>query len=283
MSRVARLTDLLQGSRPVIMGILNVTPDSFSDGGLYYDPTEAMLRAERLVAEGADIIDIGGESTRPSAEPVMAEEQMRRILPIIRAVRQRFPGCFLSVDTTHAIVAEAALTAGADMVNDVSAGLNDSEMLKIVAKRRVPVVLMHMKGTPKTMQENPSYMDVVQEVRKFLKNRIRKALAAGILREKIIIDPGIGFGKRKEDNLKLLAELERFVDLGYSVLLGTSRKRFMGAVCGETRPTELLGATIATTALGVAKGVKIFRVHDVLANRQAAEVAAAIMAIAKGV
>jgi dihydropteroate synthase len=265
------------------MGILNLTPDSFSDGGLYSDSEEAIQRAQMMIEEGADIIDIGGESTRPGSEPVGRAEQMSRVLPIIEKLHYRLPQhCLISIDTTKAKVAEAALKAGAAMVNDISAGRDDPEMFEIVARANVPIVLMHMQGTPKTMQDNPSYTDVVSEVVSFLQAQAAKARRAGIHQENIIIDPGIGFGKRKQDNLQLMAELDRFVRTGYPVLLGTSRKRFMGKICGETRPTELLGATIATTAFGVSKGVKIFRVHDVRPNRQAADLITAVISIADG-
>jgi dihydropteroate synthase len=277
-----RISEKLQGASPLIMGILNVTPDSFSDGGRFCNLDQAVLQAQRMAEEGADIIDIGGESTRPGAEPVKAEEQLERVIPAIRALRRCLPAdCLISVDTTRSMVAEAALGAGADLINDVSAGQDDPGMFETIAKYGVPVVLMHMQGTPRTMQDNPHYVNVVGEVATFLEFRAAKAQDAGVLRENIILDPGIGFGKRKNDNLRLIAELERFVGTGYSVLLGTSRKRFMGAICGEARPTELLGATVATTAFGVTKGVKIFRVHDVRANRQAADVVAAILSAAK--
>jgi dihydropteroate synthase len=275
--------EALRGKRPLIMGILNVTPDSFSDGGMFYDSAKAVQRAQLMVEEGADIIDVGGESTRPGSDPVEVEEQLARVLPVIETLDcQLSPRCMISVDTTRAEVAEAALKAGADLINDISAGTDDPRMFETVAKWGVPMVLMHMKGTPKTMQDSPSYVDVVGEVILFLEGQAAKARQAGIAQENVIIDPGIGFGKRREDNLRLMASLERFVETGYPVLLGTSRKRFMGAICGETRPTELLGATIATTALGVAKGVKVFRVHDVRANRQAADVIAAIIAAGEG-
>jgi dihydropteroate synthase len=275
--------EALRGKRPLIMGILNVTPDSFSDGGMFYDSAKAVQRAQLMVEEGADIIDVGGESTRPGSDPVEVEEQLARVLPVIETLDcQLSPRRMISVDTTRAEVAEAALKAGADLINDISAGTDDPRMFETVAKWGVPMVLMHMKGTPKTMQDSPSYVDVVGEVILFLEGQAAKARQAGIAQENVIIDPGIGFGKRREDNLRLMASLERFVETGYPVLLGTSRKRFMGAICGETRPTELLGATIATTALGVAKGVKVFRVHDVRANRQAADVIAAIIAAGEG-
>ena len=262
---------------PLIMGVLNVTPDSFSDGGLFLDPEVATQEALRMVAAGADLIDVGGESTRPGADPVDGPEQIRRVVPAIRRLRAALPNDFpISVDTTRAEVADAALAVGADLVNDVSAGRDDPGMFACVAEHAVPIVLMHMQGTPKTMQDRPHYGDVVQEVIDFLVGRAVVAEGTGIAAERIWLDPGIGFGKRKEDNLRLIAELDRLVATGFPVLLGTSRKRFMGAVCGEQRPSGLVAATVATTAIGVLSGVRMFRVHDIRENRQAADVAAAI-------
>jgi dihydropteroate synthase len=263
------------------MGILNVTPDSFSDGGMYIGTPDAVCRAREMIEQGADIIDVGGESSRPGSTPVSIKEQLARVIPVIESIgyyTYSARNCLISVDTTQGMVAEAALEAGAEIVNDISAGLADPEMFKIVAKRGAYIVLMHMLGTPETMQENPVYKDVVSEVLRFLEDRTKKAIAAGIYRDRILIDPGIGFGKRKQDNLRLLAALEQFVRLGFPVVLGTSRKRFMGSVCGESQPTDLLGATVATTVVGMIKGVSVFRVHDVRANRQAVDVISAIHA-----
>lgn len=264
--------------RPAIVGILNLTPDSFSDGGAYADPDSAVRHACRIAAEGADIIDVGGESTRPGAEPVAAAEQIRRTREAIRRLRQALPDeVAISIDTTLVEVAAAALEAGATIINDISAGRDDPDMFALAAERKVALVLMHMQGTALTMQTDPHYLNVVGEVRAFLIERARLAETAGVERERIIIDPGIGFGKTKAHNLALLADLGAFAASGYAVLLGASRKRFMGAVCAEQTPRELVGATCATTALGVAAGVRYFRVHDVKANRQAADVAWAIM------
>jgi dihydropteroate synthase len=263
--------------KPLIMGILNVTPDSFSDGGKYNHIDAAVQQASLMLAEGADIIDIGGESTRPGSDPVSSDEQIRRVIPVIQAIRKQFSDDLLiSIDTTLHSVAEASLTVGADLINDVSAGLNDPDILNLAAKKSIPIVLMHNKGTPKTMQDNPYYEDVVIEVIDFLKARINAALAAGIHKDNILIDPGIGFGKRKQDNLDLLANLDKLVALGFPVLLGTSRKHFMGSICNVTEPSELVTATAVTTALGIMAGVKLFRVHDVKENRQTADVAWAI-------
>jgi len=278
-------------TRPLIMGILNVTPDSFSDGGRYSSVERAVQRASEMLREGADIIDIGGESTRPGAAPVPAAEQCRRVVDLIHAVRDLIvrsadTGCghrvVISIDTRSDEVARAALDAGADWINDTSAGRDAPDMLALAAERAAPIVLMHRQGDPATMQDDPRYDDVVAEVRDFLAERARVAQAAGVAVERIMLDPGIGFGKRREHNLALLAGLDRLAGLGYPLVLGTSRKRFMGAICAETDPAALVHATCATTVLGIAAGVGVFRVHDVAANRQAADTAAAIMAVGLG-
>lgn len=264
---------LRDDGRPLIMGILNVTPDSFSDGGRYAGTDAALVQARRMREEGADVIDVGGESTRPGASDVDAATQCRRVLGVIERLRDEFAGApLLSIDTRSPAVAEAALAAGAAIVNDVSAG-REPGMFECVAARDAAVVLMHMQGTPATMQDDPRYADVVAEVRAFLLERAAAAEAAGIDRGRIAIDPGIGFGKTRAHNLTLLAHLDAFVETGFPVVLGTSRKRFMGAICEEREFTRLVSATCATTALGVASGVAVFRVHDVRENRQAADVA----------
>jgi dihydropteroate synthase len=264
-------------TKPLIMGILNVTPDSFSDGGKYHQVETAVRRTEKMLEEGADIIDIGGESTRPGSDPVSSEEQIRRVIPVITAIRKQFADdVVLSIDTTSSTVAEAALDAGAKLINDVSAGRDDPAILSLASQKDVPIILMHSLGTPKTMQDNPYYEDVVTEVIDFLRSRIAAAFAAGVNKNNILIDPGIGFGKRKQDNLDLLANLDKFVELGFPVLLGASRKRFMGSICNVTEPSELVTATAVTTALGVMAGIKLFRVHDIKENRQAVDVAWAI-------
>lgn len=269
---------LRDDTRPLIMGILNLTPDSFSDGGRHSEVDAACAHAMRMAEEGADLIDLGGESTRPGAAPVGAESQLARVLPVLRALLGALPArVALSIDTRSPEVADACLAAGARVVNDVS-GAREPGMLEVIARHGAALVLMHMQGTPATMQLEPRYQDVVAEVRDYLLARAATARAAGIPAQRIALDPGIGFGKNRAHNLALLGALDEFVGCGYPVLLGTSRKRFMGAICSETEPTELLGATCATTALGVAAGVRIFRVHDVKANRQAADVAWAIAA-----
>jgi dihydropteroate synthase len=264
-------------THPLMMGILNITPDSFSDGGHYADTASALEQARQMIEQGVDIIDIGGESTRPGAEPVSAEEQIQRVVSVITAIRQELsPSIAISIDTTLSAVAEVALDAGATLINDISAGLQDKMIFSVAAKRDVPIILMHIRGRPKTMQQEPYYEDVVSEVLTHLQVRIEQALAAGVKKHNIAIDPGIGFGKRKQDNLDLLAHLDKFVATGYPVLLGTSRKRFMGGICAVTEPMELVTATAVTTALGVMQGVQMFRVHDVKENKQAADVAWAI-------
>ncbi|MDD4913997.1 MAG: dihydropteroate synthase [Methylococcales bacterium] len=267
---------MFNSDRPIIMGILNITPDSFSDGGKYTCVSAAIHQAEIMLEEGADMIDIGGESTRPGSLPVPAAEQLRRVIPVITALHQSHPNLPISIDTTLSAVADEALQAGATVINDVSAGQDDAAMLSLAAATASSLILMHMQGTPQTMQDQPHYTDVVSEVLAELQQRVASALAVGVKPHNIIIDPGIGFGKRKQDNLALLAQLRQFVDTGYPVLLGTSRKRFMGNLCNVSEPGGLVTATAVTTALGVMAGVGLFRVHDVKANRQAADIAWAI-------
>ncbi len=265
--------------RPVVMGILNVTPDSFSDGGRYTDVGVAAAHAEAMCGQGAGVIDIGGESTRPGSDRVDAQEQIGRVVPVIERLCRQVAGVVVSVDTTRSVVAEAALSAGAAVINDVSAGRDDPRVFEVAARWGAPVVLMHMRGTPRTMQLDPRYEDVVGEVEAFLVERAAAAVAAGVGRSQILIDPGIGFGKTTEHNVALLADLERLVGLGYPVVLGASRKRFLRELCGlvgGVRAEDLASATCATTVLGVQAGVAVFRVHDVQANRRAADVAWAV-------
>ena len=263
---------------PRIMGILNVTPESFSDGGAYPATSRALARALEMVEEGATLIDIGGESTRPGADRVEAAEQKRRILDVVEQVSGAVSEeVVISVDTTLSEVARAALDTGASMVNDVSAGRDDPEMFSLVADRAVPYCLMHMQGTPKTMQDDPQYSDVVREVREFLKERAETAQQAGVAPGKIIVDPGIGFGKQTVHNLQLIARLGKIVELGYPVLLGTSRKRFMGEISDASDPAQRVPATVVTTGWGLCAGARIFRVHDVWQNRQALELTQALL------
>lgn len=268
---------ILDKPGPLIMGILNVTPDSFSDGGRYVDTRDAVARGLEMVDEGADIIDIGGESTRPGSSRVDATEQKRRVLDVISSLSKELPPqVVISIDTTLSEVAKAALDAGAGFVNDVTGGMDDEDLIKLVAERNVPYCIMHMQGTPGNMQDNPSYKNVNAEVKAFLLQQVNKALELGVAKNNIVLDPGIGFGKRTNHNLELLQQLSSLCESDFPVLLGTSRKRFMGEICQTEDPLQRMPATCATTALGVEAGVKIFRVHDVWQNRQAADVSYAI-------
>ncbi len=250
------------GSRPYLVGVLNVTPDSFSDGGLYLSREAALKRAEELIEGGADIIDIGGESTRPFARPVPLEEELRRVVPVIEALRNRFPEIPISIDTYKARVAEEALSAGADLVNDISALRLDPEMVKVVAKHKAPIILMHMKGTPQTMQIDPTYDDVLREVKDFLEERVSFAEKNGIEKDKIILDPGIGFGKRFEDNLRIIKYVDYFKSLRRPLMLGPSRKSFLGQIV-KKEAAERDPATMAVVAYAALKGVDLIRVHNV--------------------
>jgi len=272
---LANGTVLRLSERTHVMGILNVTPDSFSDGGRFFDADDALKQGIALAEDGADIIDIGGESTRPGAEPVDAGEEISRVVPVIEALRERIETP-ISIDSTKAEVAAAALDAGADIVNDVSAGRFDTEMVGFVAARAVPVVLMHMLGEPRTMQEVPAYDDVVEDVAAFLASRAAAALDVGVARNKIIVDPGFGFGKTREHNLELLRNLRRFTELGYPVLAGTSRKSFIGTTL-DLPVGERLEGTAATVALAVAAGASIVRVHDVGPMRRVASMVEAVL------
>jgi dihydropteroate synthase len=261
--------------RPFIMGIVNVTPDSFSDGGSYFSPEQAVAHGLRLAEEGADIIDIGGESTRPGAAPVSAAEETERVLPVIAELAANID-VPLSIDTTKAEVARKALAAGAEIVNDVSALRFDPEMGDVVAAARVPVVLMHMRGTPRTMQYDIHYQSLIDDIREFLEERIEYAVSVGIALENIIIDPGIGFGKSiEQDNLSILKNLAAFTELGRPVLVGTSRKGFIGKLLG-TPAHEREEGTSATVAIAIYNGAHIVRVHDVKSMKMVAAVARAI-------
>jgi dihydropteroate synthase len=267
------------GERTLVMGVLNVTPDSFSGDGLLVGPDwldRVVETGRRMVADGADLLDVGGESTRPGSDPVPVEEELRRVVPAVAALRDavQVP---ISVDTMKAQVARAALAAGADLVNDVSALRFDPEMARVVAEAGCPVVLMHMKGTPKDMQRDPQYQDVVAEVRDFLAERIRWAEARGIRRDQVIVDPGFGFGKRPEHNLALVRHLSALRDLGCPVLLGPSRKSTIGIVLGGLPPAERVEGTAAVVALAVAFGVDVVRVHDVRAMARVVRVADAVV------
>jgi dihydropteroate synthase len=258
---IIRDRQFIWGDRTYLMGILNVTPDSFSDGG-QYNSRDAALKQVAQMLPYIDILDIGGESTRPNAQPVSAEEESDRILPIIEAVRAEYPQLPISVDTVKASVAKAAIVAGADMLNDVSAGRFDSEMLPLVGKLQVPIFLMHMQGEPRTMQENPKYRDVVKDVKQFLADAILVAKACGIPKHLIAIDLGIGFGKTTEHNLQLLRNLQTFQEVGAPLLMGVSRKSFIGKLCDRPDPKDRLFGTIAACTACIAGGADILRVHD---------------------
>jgi dihydropteroate synthase len=263
------------GKRTLLMGVLNVTPDSFSDGGLYLGREKAIAHGLEMVEEGADIIDVGAESTRPGAAPVTAEEEVRRVIPVIEGIRKQ-SNIMISIDSYKAQVVQQALEAGAGMVNDISALRFDEGMLEVLAKYDVPFVLMHMQGEPRTMQENPQYIDVVSDIIDFLQKRIELATAAGIPQGRIIIDPGIGFGKLLQHNLEILRRLEELRSLGRPLLIGPSRKSFIGQLTGEPADGRLSG-TIASVVLGIIKGADMVRVHDVGEVKRAIQVADAIM------
>jgi dihydropteroate synthase len=259
---------------PELMGVVNVTPDSFSDGGLYLDSEAAIEHGRELLAAGADILDVGGESTAPGAEPVGAEEELARIEPVVAALAAA--GGTISIDTSKAAVAAAALDAGAAIVNDVTALRGDPEMAALCAERGPTVVLMHMQGTPRTMQEHPHYREVVGDVREFFKERLAAATRAGIDEERVWLDPGIGFGKNDGHNAALLRRLGELAELGRPLVVGTSRKSFIGRVDGSP-PEQRLGGTIASSLLAAANGAAVLRVHDVAEMRQALRVADAVL------
>jgi dihydropteroate synthase len=256
------------------MGILNVTPDSFSDGGLFLDEDAAVAHGRGLAADGAEIVDVGGESTRPGAAEVSAEEELRRTEPVVRALSES--GIRVSIDTSKATVAGAALDAGAAMVNDVTALRGDPELAGLCAERGCELVLMHMQGTPRTMQESPAYDDVVDDVRAFLADRVELAVAEGVAEERIWIDPGIGFGKTLDHNLELLRRLGELGDLGRPIVVGTSRKSFIGKLTGR-EATDRLGGTIASNVLAAEAGARMLRVHDVPEMSEALRVADAVL------
>ncbi len=251
----------LSMDRPRVMGIVNVTPDSFSDGGDFDTAEKAAAHVSRIIEEGADLIDIGGESTRPGAAPVDVEEELRRVLPAIQAAKPF--NCPISIDTRKSAVMKVALEAGASIINDVSALTYDGDTPMVVAEADAPVVLMHAQGDPRTMQDAPAYDDVLLEVYDFLEARIAAAIGAGIAREKLIADPGIGFGKTLEHNLALLSGLGLFHGLGVPLLLGVSRKRSIGALTGESDPKKRVSGSIGAALAGAAQGAQMFRVHDV--------------------
>lgn len=290
--RVASRNLLEENSAPLIMGILNITPDSFSDGGRFLRVEEAVQRAEEMINGGAVIIDVGGESSRPGAPSITAEEEQERILPVVRELVRR--GIIVSVDTHRPETASAALKAGASIINDITAGRGiegadrlggeggaspssgEEEMFRVVREQNASIVLMHMRGTPSTMQKAPAYQDCVEEVLQFLKERVDASVLSGIPRERIAVDPGIGFGKRLEDNLALMRNLERFHEMGCAVLLGASRKSFIKELTGA-EVQDRVGGSIAAALLGGMNGAEILRVHDTVETHQALLVARAIL------
>jgi dihydropteroate synthase len=266
------------GQRTLVMGIVNVTPDSFSDGGMFDDAAQAVKHGLQLIADGADILDVGGESTRPGSDPVGTEEELRRVIPVIEGLHAESPSAPISIDTRHAAVARAAIDAGAVIVNDVTAAA-DPEMLPLVRDSAAGLVLMHMRGEPKTMQEHPVYDDVVSEVRDFLASKIGAAAAAGVPRDQLCVDPGIGFGKDLAHNLTLLHEIGTFAKLRVPVLVGVSRKRFIGQLTGVDDAAERVGGTAGAVAWCAARGVDVVRVHDV---REMTRVVRVVDAIERG-
>lgn len=258
--------------RTYIMGILNITPDSFSDGGLFYTKDTAVDHALKMYDEGADIIDIGGESTRPGAESVSLEEEMKRVIPVIEELAKKLP-IPLSIDTYKSRIAQAALSAGASLVNDISGLKFDPEMSAVVAGYKVPVVIMHIKGTPKNMQKNPSYTALIPEIMDYLRGGLKIARDAGIAEDNIIIDPGIGFGKTVEHNLEIIKRLDEFRGFEKPILIGPSRKSFIGKILNDLPVTERLEGTAAAAAIGILNGANIIRVHDITAMVRVARVA----------
>ena len=246
----------------LVMGIVNVTPDSFSDGGKFYSTKDAIAHASKLICEGADIIDIGGESTRPGANEISSSDELRRVIPVIRGIRSNNPDILISIDTTKAIVAKEAVEVGANIINDVSGLSFDSQMPKTVASLNAPIIIMHMKGNPRNMQKNPEYKDLINDILYYFKERIKIATKAGINKKMIILDPGIGFGKTVEHNFQILSKLNKFNKLELPLLIGPSRKSFIGLTL-NLAPEDRIDGTAATVALGVNNGARIIRVHDV--------------------
>jgi dihydropteroate synthase len=273
----SRTFDLRQSAK--IMGILNVTPDSFSDGGQFFSLEAAVLHARELIAEGAEIIDVGGESTRPGADPVSLEEELHRVIPVIREIRSEFPSVLISVDTYKAETARQAILAGADIVNDITALRGDPKMIDVIRENEVAVVLMHMQGLPKTMQVAPSYREIVSEVIEFLRERCDWLVSHGVDRETIAIDPGFGFGKRLADNIQLMRNLEAFQTLTRPLVVGVSRKSALGQLSGDSAlpASKRIWPTVALTCLLREKGAHLLRVHDVKPNVEALRMTEAIL------
>lgn len=266
------------GERTYIMGVLNVTPDSFSDGGQFNTVETALRQAHQMVTDGADILDVGGQSTRPNAEEVILQEELQRVVPIIEAIRRdsTFAQIPISVDTTRSQVAEAAITAGADIINDISSGMYDPQILTTAATLGVPIILMHIRGTPKTMQTLTEYDDLIEEILQFLEQRIEAAIAAGVNRDHIMIDPGIGFAKKYDQSLEILRRLDEFQRLKCPILVGVSRKSFIGHILNQPDPKKRVWGTAAACVGAIAKGADMVRVHDVAEMRDACRVADAV-------
>ena len=271
-----RGTPLPLAREPIIMGILNTTPDSFSDGGLYLDAKQAVKHALQMVADGAGIIDVGGESTRPGSQPIDAPEQIRRVVPVIESLRKH-TDTPISIDTTDSTVAAAAIDAGAAIINDISALRHDQDMAPLAAQAQTPVILMHMQGTPTNMQADPKYANVVEQIRQFLAERIEFAVSIGIKRSQIVTDPGIGFGKTLEHNILLVKRLSEFTELDVPILIGPSRKSFIGKVLHLDSPTDRLSGTAACVAWSTIAGAHIIRVHDVKQMVQVVRMTTAIL------
>jgi len=270
------LNELLEADKAIVMGILNTTPDSFSDGGQFNSSETAINHALKMIQEGADIIDVGGESTRPGAAAVSVEDEMERVVPVIKALREQSDVC-ISIDTSKPEVMRAAVRAGASLVNDVN-GLREIGALEVCAELDVPVCVMHMQGEPRTMQESPCYDDVLEDVKSFLQERINECVTAGIRQENIIIDPGFGFGKTLQHNLQLLQQLDEFEVLGMPVLVGLSRKSMLGLIL-DSPVEQRLHASVAAAVLAWTKGAKIFRVHDVKPTVDALKVCVAVQTL----
>ena len=266
MNKIQFNSWLKSPNKTLIMGILNITPDSFSDGGKFLDSQVAANHAIKMIENGADMIDVGGESSRPGAKPVLIDEELKRILPVIKAIREK-SDCLISVDTYKSKVAEAALNLGADLINDISSLSFDGKMAGVISAYKVPLVLMHMQGVPENMQLNPLYVNIINDLITFFKSKISIAKEAGVSNNMIILDPGIGFGKRVDDNFEIIRELKQICNMGYPILLGTSRKSFIGDTLGLPINDRLEG-TLASVAIGVLNGSKILRVHDIIEVRR---------------
>ena len=257
--------------KTLIMGVLNITPDSFSDGGKYFSKNSAIKHALKLINEGSDIIDVGGESTRPGASPLTIEEELTRVIPVIEEIRKLSKNILISIDTYKSEVANEAVKYGANIINDISGLVMDDRMVHIAAELDVPVIIMHLKGTPMDMQVNPTYENLISEITEFLRTQIQYALKNGVKKHNIIIDPGIGFGKTIEHNFKIIANLEKFKKIGYPILIGPSRKSFIGNLL-KLPPDKRLEGTAASIAIGIVNGARIVRVHDVLEMKRVSSI-----------